>query len=111
MSEELEEPFEKAFGKAPKEGYEFTGIDVTMYDNDDCKGIDIAWSASGVGFGHVMISWGVSEMIKNKWPKQYGFHADTECMGREFIEALLHAAAPALADLIVEYDMDRKDKP
>jgi hypothetical protein len=95
---------EKAFGSKPKKGYKFTAIEVTSYDTVDFKGLDIGWAASGIGFGHVTISWGVSDRIRKEWPKQYGFHCDTECMSQEFVEALIRAAAPKIAELITKND-------
>lgn len=56
--DEVEDIFEKAFGKAPETGYEFTDIEVEVVDNDCFKGFDIGWCAKGVGFGHVWLGWG-----------------------------------------------------
>lgn len=102
--------FEKAFGKAPEKGYDFKNIAIEVIDNEHFKGLDFGWLASGIGFGHVIISWGISDRIKLEFPAQFGFHCDTECMSREFIEALLIAAAPKLAELIVAQDLTNKNK-
>lgn len=100
--------FEKAFGKAPKNGYDFRNISIEVIDNEVFKGLDFGWLASGIGFGHVSIAWGVGERLKLEFPKQFGFHCDTECMSKEFIEALLIAAAPTLAELIIAHDLPNK---
>lgn len=92
---------EKAFGVRPKTGYEFRDIDVKVMDSPEFKGLNIAWSATGMGFGNVTIAWGMGEKIKNEWPKQYGFHCSTECMSEEFVKALVIAAAPKIATLIM----------
>ena len=69
------------FAKKPKKGYNFEFIDVVVFDNKYGHGILIKWGATGVGFGEVAI------FIEDGKLK-----ADTECMNREFVEALLVAA-------------------
>jgi hypothetical protein len=95
---------EQLFGKAPKEGYEFNAVDVQVVDNDRFKGLKISWSAKGIGFGEVNMMWGIGKDIKAKWPKQYGFHTDTELMSKEFVDALMVEAAPKIARIIVHND-------
>jgi len=94
--------FEKLFGKAPEEGYEFTSVEVNIIDNDRFKGFAISWCAKGIGFGEVTLTWGLDEELKEY--NQYGFHSDTELMSREFVDALMVAAAPKLAKIIVHND-------
>lgn len=98
-------PFENMFGKRPKKGYRFRYVEVEVIDNENFKGFDIGWSASGIGFGHVSVVWGISDHIKNDWPKQYGFHVDTEGMSDKFIQALMKKAAPKIAELIIQTDL------
>ena len=108
MENDEEDFAEKLFGKRPEKGIDFKSIEIEAFDTPDFKGLDFAWMAAGIGFGHVTISWGISDRIKKDWPKQYGFHADTECMSKEFVEALIIAAAPQLAELITKADVDNQ---
>jgi len=99
--------FEKAFGKAPDKGYEFKEVQVEVIDTDAFKGFDISWCASGIGFGHVSIAWGMGERVLKDSPRQYGFHCSTEYMSKEFVQALMKEAAPKIAGIIVKHDIDK----
>lgn len=98
-------PIERIFGRAPKVGYKFEGVKVELVDNDMFKGFYISWSASGVGFGTMFFGWGDKEKLKG-YPHQQGFHASTECMGEEFVEALMREALPEINKLILKARFD-----
>lgn len=95
--------FEGLFGKRPKKGFKFTHVEVEIIDNKDFKGFDIGWSAQGIGFGHVAISWGVGNYVKRNWPQQYGFYVNTENMSDEFIHALMKKALPKITELMLKH--------
>ncbi len=97
--------WEKAFGKRPETGYEFPEIHVHLVDSEDFKGFSIAWLASGIGFGQYFFGWGMDTERLKAFPKQRGFYSDSECMGDEFVEALMSAAAPQLARLLIPRDI------
>ena len=98
--------FEKAFGKKPKKGYKFTYVEVTLTDSSVFKGFDIAWSAKGIGFGHVWFGWGIDKEYLKDFPKQQGFYLDTECMSDEFVKALMKKAMPQITDLLLKARKD-----
>lgn len=102
MSKEETPIIEKLFGKAPKKGYKFTHVDVTLTDNDVFKGFHIQWGAKGVGFGEVFFGWGIDKEVLKDFPKQQGFYLDTECMSDEFIQALMKKALPKMTALILK---------
>ena len=85
MPKKKKDIFEELFGKQPKTGYTFNCIQVSPYQNEKFAGINIAWSAKGVGFGEVNFS-----------IKEGKIEMDTECMSNEFIIALLAQAIPHL---------------
>ena len=99
--------FEKAFGKAPKKGYKFRHVATTLIDNDCFKGFVIQWSAQGVGFGELTFTWGLDMERLKDYPKQQGFHCDSECMSDEFIHALMKKAAPQIAEILIKYEVNR----
>ena len=96
--------FEKIFGKAPKTGYDFKSVDVEVIDSSWMKGFSIKWLAAGIGFGEVFVGWGVDTEYLKDFPRQQGFHADTELMSDEFVQALMKEAAPKIAELIIKHD-------
>lgn len=104
------DPFEKAFGKAPKKGYKFSSVEVSVIDNDSFKGFDIAWSAVGIGFGHVVMAWGLDMKLLKDSPDQQGFYTGTEYMSDAFVQALMKKAAPLFADIIIKHDKDSNRK-
>lgn len=104
MTDDKLDPFESIFGKAPDSGYKFLAVEVELIDNPCFKGFDIAWSAQGIGFGHVTFAWGLDLEYLKDFPKQHGFHTDTECMSQEFVQALLIEAAPKMAALLCKHD-------
>lgn len=97
--------FENIFGKTPKKGYHFSSVNVTLIDNDYFKGFVISWSAIGIGFGEVTLTWGLDKERLKEFPNQQGFHTDTECMSNDFVEALMKKAAPKFAELIIKHDI------
>lgn len=99
--------FEKAFGKAPEKGYKFGTVQVDLIDNNCFKGFDISWSAYGYGFGHVWIGWGLDMERLKDYPNQQGFYTDSECMSKEFLEALMKEAAPKIAKIIIDFDRSK----
>ena len=100
------DPLEKAFGKAPETGYDFKYVDIELVDSGWMKGFLIKWGAAGVGFGQVFVGWGIDMEYLKEYPKQQGFHSDTEYMSDEFIQALMKEAAPKLAEIIINGDKD-----
>jgi hypothetical protein len=97
MSEDI---FEKLFGKAPEEGYEFKDTKVELVDNERFKGFVIKWLASGIGFGEVWVGWDLKGCELSK----KGFYSDTEFMSEEFINALITHVSPEIAKIIIKSD-------
>lgn len=104
MTSDVKNLWEKVFGKEPEKGYKFHGTKVEVVDSDIFKGFVIHWSAAGIGFGQVFVGWGLNVKKLKSYPKQQGFHTDTECMSQEFVEALMKEVAPELAKIITEKD-------
>jgi hypothetical protein len=65
---------EKAFGKAPKNGYKFNGLGFLF----GYRSIVIKWSCQGIGFGELALIF-----------DEKGFKIDSECMSDDFIVAAL----------------------
>ena len=106
---EVEDIFERAFGKAPESGYIFRHVEVEVVDNDCFKGLMLKWSAQGIGFGEVWLGWGLDMVHLKEHPNQQGFHTDTEHMSEEFMEALLKEAAPKIAKVYIEHDRSPRE--
>lgn len=104
MSKDGEDIFEKAFGKAPDEGYIFRSTEVELVDNTRFKGFILRWSAQGIGFGEVFYGFGLGEDLKQY--NQHGFHCSTECMSAEFVAALLDECGPQMVDLLMKHKRD-----
>lgn len=66
--------FEKAFGKAPKKVYKFTGLGFLF----GYRSIVIRWSCQGIGFGELAL------IFDDK-----GLKVDSECMSDEFVISAL----------------------
>lgn len=75
--------FEKIFGKEPESGYDFTYTQITC----GWQSVVIKWGARGVGFGQLGII--ISE-------KDGSIFADTECMNKEFCDAVVEKACENL---------------
>lgn len=99
-------PIEKAFGKPPKKGYKFLATETILVDNDTFKGFVVKWSAQGIGFGECFFGWGLECERLKEFPKQQGFHLDTECMSDEFVDALLKEAYPQILELMLRHRRD-----
>ena len=72
---------------------------VDIFDNHRACGFDISWSMAGYGFGHLTLAYRKEE---NRWV------ADTEYMSAETITKILCAAAPAMAQKLLELDHSGK---
>lgn len=89
--------FEDLFGKAPEKGYEFTSVDVNVFDYEITpeqhdgdfvghhKGLVVSWAATGIGFGEITLN-----------IKEDKIEIDSECMSKEFVKALLEFALPKI---------------
>lgn len=106
MAKKKEEPdiFEKAFGKAPKKGFKFVRVEVTLTDNEVFKGFNIAWTAKGIGFGEMWFGWGLDVERLKEYPQQRGFHLSTECMGPDFVKALMKEAMPQIVEIMLKHE-------
>lgn len=70
--------FEKLFGKKPEVGYEFTHLSFSF----GWRAVCFQWSCKGVGFGEAAFQFKGEE----------GFDIDHECMGYDFVIALVDEA-------------------
>lgn len=102
MTKKTKDIFEKLFGEKPKKGYEIT------YTNTSCgwRAIVIQWSAKGIGFGDLAI------VFENGV-----IYAETECMSKEFCDAVIKKACenldkkiPIEEDKIVDGEYIQQDR-
>lgn len=77
-----------------KNKYNFIEVHVTKYPT----GFDFSWSARNFGWGHLTLAFRDGKL-----------RVDTECMSQDFVEALLVAAAPQLAALMMQIEEANKD--
>lgn len=97
--------WEKVFGKEPKNGFKFVSVAVSLTDNEVFKGFNIQWTAKGIGFGEMWFGWGLDCKELVEYPKQRGFHISTECMGPEFVKALMKEALPQIVEIMLKHEI------